>query len=250
MRHLIKTFILAVGILASGLTSAYTHVRDLPKDFNHMYCFTDKELIQYQSRSENNIRIVPPTHQVVSFTHKSIIDAGSVNRSLPTGPVYAYDYMCSYKDSYGRIKNVWASYIYKDKFGKVLPTYVIVPGDYKKPLIYSGKTYANWVDWYNDNFFDDEEVDSKYKNINSLEYFYVEIKKVYDRTMNFRGYSHTPLYKFRYVGSLYVGSKKFHTWETYENKSSETKAWIYTLKPYPPKFEDRVKWIDKSSKLY
>ncbi len=249
MKLFLKTFILTIGILISGATSAYTHLRELPSDFHLAKCIKDKELNEYATLIVDGITTISPKLQIIGFSHNNYIKLEK-DAFLPIGPVFAYVYMCSYKNNQGYVKHIWGSQIYKDNNGKRITTYILLPESYKKQPIYKGKTYSSWNDWYNDTFFDDDEVDVKYKNINSLEYFAIENKEVYDRTMNFTGYSKTPLHKFRYVGSFIMGSKKYHAWETFAEAKYSSKFFLYTTNPNPPKFEDRLKWLEISRHLY
>ncbi len=249
MKKLISSILFVIAFFSVGTASAYTHVRELPSDFHPAKCYEDKELNEYATLIVDGKTRISPKLQIVGFSHNNYINLEK-DAFLPIGPIFAYVYMCSYQNNLKQIKHIWVSRIYKNSRGDVVRTFVIVPENYKSPLKYEGKTYTSWNDWYNDTFFDDEEVSNKYKNFNSLEYFDVETKEVYDRTMNFKGYNKTPLYKFRYVGSFLKGKVKYYAWETFMQPTLNSKAWLYTTKPYPPKFEDRVKWLEKSRTLY
>lgn len=249
MNKYIKLIVLMAGILITGFASAYTHVRNLPSDFHPAKCFLDKDLKKYTILTENGITKFSPELQIVGYSHSSYI-YHEKEKFLPDGPLFAYAYMCSYVNIQGHTKHIWISDIHKDKFGKRVGTYVLVPASYKKQLIYKGKTYLNWNDWYSDTFFDDDKVEDKYKNFNTLDYFAIETKEVRDATMNLIGYNRTPLYKFRYVGSFMMGLKKYHTWETFAEAKYNSKFFIYTTQPFPPKFEDRIKLLKNSRGMY
>ncbi len=247
MKLFFKTFILAVGILVSGLASAYTHVRSLPSDFHPAKCSYDKDLIKYKSWFVNGVLQVSTNAQVVSYSHNSII-YNNEGHLVPDGPKFAYNYMCTFKNNQGVSKHIWSSYVHVDSKGKRIRTYVLVPVSYKKQLTYTGQTYSNWNEWYADNFFNDDEVDEKYKNFNKMELFNYhkrEVIKPYARELEY-----VPMYKFRYVGSINIGNEKYHTWETFLNSKYNSKFWIYTTKPNPPLFEDRFKWVVISKSFY
>ncbi len=249
MKNLISSLLFIITVFTVSAAGAYTHTRELPSDFHPGKCEYDNELIKYKTWFINGKIKLSTSAQIVEFSHKSIVNNNQY-RVLPDGPKFAYNYFCSYKNSRGLINHIWSSYIHKDKYGMRMKTFVVVPSSYKKPLIYNGTTYSNWIDWYNNTFFDDEEVDSKYKNVNSLEYFAQETIPIHDKTMNLMGYKNIPLYKYRYVGSFKKGSQKYHTWETFIGSNYSSKAFIYTINPYPPKFEDRINWVELSKKFY
>lgn len=247
MKNLISSLLFIISFFTVGAASAYTHTRELPSDFHPSKCNYDKDLIKYKSWFVNDVLQIPETAQVVSYSHNSII-YNNEEHLVPDGPKFAYNYMCTFKNNQGISRHIWSSYVLVDANGKRIRTYVLVPSSHKKQLIYKGKTYSNWMAWYADKFFDDDGVDEKYKNFDKLEVF-----NYYKRGIiksHVRDFEYVPMYKFRYVGSINIGDKKFHTWETFLNSNYNSKVWIYTQKPNPPLFEDRFKWVDKSKGLY
>lgn len=248
-------------MFGANISFAYQHIKEMPADFNPNKCFLDPPLFQNYS-TEGNMK--SKKLKFVDYSHTSTY-THNVQSFVPSGAVNAYEYMCSYKNSKGKIIHVWTSNIYKDINGNRIGTYVLYP-DHPDPAgslnkqkyiktytipEYKGKTYSDWNDWYSQTFYDSDEVSDKYKDINQLEVYHVEKQPIYNEYKQFViGYKYVPLYKYRYVGTFKIGTRKYHAWESYLNKSSEHRTWIYTKQPYPPKFEEREKWARKSHSLF
>ncbi len=244
-----KTLIFLFGLLTLNIAYAYNHIKELPQDFKAEDCFYDKELMQYQVIVTDKLTYIPPSAQIVSFSHSSILNKNWL-KDLPDGPKYAYDYMCSYKNKEGKIKHVWSSYINLDENGNRIKTYVMQPESDKKPLTYDGPAYKSWLDWYNDVFYNDHSIDRKYKDFDKLEYFTFESQPVYDKNNRIIDYKKYPLHKYRYVGTFMIGKQKYHAWESFRNAYFSSRVFIYTKEPYPPKFEERKDWMDMAHVLY
>lgn len=244
-----KSIFILLGLINLSYAYAYNHIPVLPKDFSLEKCIYDKELLQYQVIVADKLKYIPPTHQIVAFSHTSVVNKDWAH-DLPDGPKFAYDYMCSYKNSEGKIKHIWTSYINVDSNGKRIKTYVMSPENDKNQPVYDGPTYKSWTDWYEDVFYNDHSIDKKYKDFDKLEYFAAESYPVYDKNNRIIEYKKYPLHKYRYVGTFVLGKEKYHAWESFRHSTFSSRVFVYTKEPYPPDFYDKKIFLDKSNKLF